>query len=297
MKFYFISPIDKSDPDLFPSFVETFKNEGHEIVENIRNAEIIFYDWFSWMGEFDGSIAHYAMESKLPIVIFDETDFGGMSKEVWNEKGWTEVSNERRFVYFMRKMDKTKEYPNWVYPYEKCIDQRCYFNQFVSKEHLQNRPFDVCFIGNNSPQRENFINSLVGSGKIKADIHWTNESGKVEHNEWVNRHFNSKMFISADGGGFGDERPYQLMRVAAFLKQRNSQLILNDFVDLSECIKIGDSDGNVSAEEIDALCKILNDTDYLYQIYLRGIVKLKTFYTEEYRAKYILSILKQEGIC
>lgn len=219
------------------------------------------------------------------VVFFDEHDYGGMSKETFPYK--YEVNN--RDIYFVRKMDKTKTYPPNVYPYEYTIQKDF---PITTKEELYSRPYDICFIGNESPTRRNVVKGLEEAG-FKMDVHWTSEKGKISHEEWLNRHRQSKLFLSADGGGFSDERSYQLITIAGFLKNKNNHLQVYPFTDAVSCLEVSE---HPTQEELEGLKAVLNDPDYLYEIYTEGVGHMKKYYSEEARCKYILSILKREGV-
>ena len=52
-KVFFISPIGKSTPDLFPSFLPTLKERGYEVVDDLKDADMVFFDCFSDLGEYN----------------------------------------------------------------------------------------------------------------------------------------------------------------------------------------------------------------------------------------------------
>lgn len=284
-KIIYIEPQGFHTPMLFDTFKETFENHGYVETTNADEADIAFVDLYSFVRSVNYS---YVWARDIPMIFFDATDYGGMSKENPSYV-WQFIENERTAIVFVRKMDKTKIYPINVYPYE-LIQYPDHDFPPVTKEELLNREYDICWIGNESPQRRNVVKGLQDSG-FKMDVHWTNENGKLLHDEWLNRHRNAKMFLSADGGGFGDERIYQLGSIAAILKQRNNQLILNDFKDCVDCVKTDETAWFFYQRE-----NSLFSTDWLYNIYLKGIEKLHTYYNAEYRAKYILSVLKENGL-
>lgn len=301
MKIFFISPIGFKTPNLFDSFEKTFQDKGHSIVTDIKDADVIFFDMFSGLGTYDEYILDKALDKEVPIICFDATDFGAMSKEKWflDDSVYNDKSQDKKFVraviyneiavvYFMRKMDKTKKYCPFVYPYELCYYKDHDFKP-VSKEELFNRPNDICFIGNTSPTRENVINGL--KDYFKCDFSLGQE--RIPHEEWLNRHRQSKMFLEACGGGFGSERPYQLITIAPMLRVHSNHLIHEDFLDGEDCWEINEIPSEVNIESL----KFLLNSQVLYQIYLAGIERMKTYFNEEYRANYILSVLKQEGIC
>jgi hypothetical protein len=302
MRIFLLNPIGKSTPDLFPSFIPIFKRLGHEVVEDINEATCVFFDAYSGVGTYDRDILDRVIVKKLPVIFWDETDFGGMSNERFlntdtglkpHEEFLLDcVSEGISHIYFMRKYDKTKGFPKWVYPYEKCLYEDCDF-PLATKEELVSRPYDICWIGNTSPQRQNIVNGLVNAG-FKMYVHWTNEKGKIPHDEWLDLHRQARAFIESDGGGFSSERPYQLITIGAMIRQRNNQLFAHPWTDEFNCIEIGDSDGVVAQEDINKIKSLT--PDQLYDIYLNGIRHINKHYTYESRAKYILEILKENGL-
>jgi len=288
-KFYYINPIGKESPDLFQTFTPIFIKEGHEIVDRVEDADVVFWDLFSGLGEYDENIMKIVVAKELPTIVWDESDFGAMSKESWEIEKWVAVSEYQKIVYFMRKMSKEIKYPSWVYPCEKTIQN---IFPITTKEELCSRPYDAFFAGNVSPTRKNFIDGLIDGG-LKVDVHWTNENGKLPYDEWLKRARQSKLFITSDGGGFSDERPYQLITVAAMLRQKNNHLQAHPFTDCVNCLEASECP---TQEEIEGIKTVLNDHDYLYEIYLEGINHMKEHYSPEARAKYLLSILTKEGI-
>ena len=290
-KFYFISPVGKTTPMLFDTFIETFKNEGHEIVDNVNDADIVFLDWYSGLGNSPANIMSYVLENKMPIVVFDATDFGAMSKEKWNHSKWILLNTNNELVYFMRKMDKTKHYPAWVHPYE-LIQYPDHDFQPVTKDELFNRPYDICFIGNTSPTRASLLTGLMKYKCFNIDCQFITGE-RIPHDQWLERHRKAKLFISACGGGFSDERKFQLIDISPMLRNRSNHLVLNDFIDKEDCLEVNE---NPTQADVEKILSVLNDQDKLYSIYIKGIDKMHKYYNENYRAKYILSILKQDHI-
>ncbi len=297
MKIIFISPVGKTTPLLFDTFVKTFSDAGHTIVTDVNNADIAFFDYYSGLGAYNVSELNRATERRIKIVAFDETDYGGMSKENWfmNDKNTTSNHSQiflklaaynDTLIYFMRKMDKTKSYPSYVFPYEKIIE--CEFEP-TTKEELSNREYDFFWIGNESPQRKATVEGLLRNG-FKGYVHWTNERGKLPHKDWVNAHKKAKFFLESDGGGFGSERPHQLITVACLLKQENSQLLTHPFKQAVEYVGISE---NVTDLDASNLRLVLTDNNWLYSMYTKGIEHMKKYYTAEYRSKYLLDTIQK----
>lgn len=285
-KIIYISPEGVTTPQLFDTFKETFAGNGIGEAKNFNEADIAFIDLYSDVRPIDGIISDILDINNTPIVFFQEKDFGGMSKEVFNESDYKWHNGE--IVLFVRKMDKTIQYPSWVYPYE-LIQYPDHDFALVSKEELFNRPNDICFIGNISPQRISVCDSFIQH--FICDFVLGEE--RLPHNQWLDRHRKSKLFLTADGGGFSDERPYQLMTISAMLRQKNNHFQPYPFSDCVNCLEVSEQP---TADEISGIKAVLNDPDYLYEIYLDGVEHLKKYYSEEARANYILDVLKQNNI-
>jgi len=302
MKIKFISPINTAPtPMLFDTFIPTLKEQGHDIVGNVEEANIVFLDLYSGLGQYSETDLSYIINTKTPICVFDETDFGAMSTEVWffhrhNTKClsyieyWilSNIFNNNTVIYFMRKMDKTKQYPSWVYPYE-LIQYPDHVFEPISLDELSSRENDIFFIGNTSPTRKSVCHEL--SKHFKCDFILGEE--RIPHEQWLSRARNAKLFLTSDGGGYGDERPYQLMYIAPMLRQSNNQLIVHNFRHGIDCVEVSEIP---IKEEIKYLRKVLDDKFLLYDIYQNGMKRMRKYFNAEYRTNYILSILKQEGI-
>lgn len=287
-KIFYIEPVGKSSPDLFTTMTPTFIEQGHQVVDRVEDADVAMYDAFSGLAEYDFELLTKVMEGKMPIVVFDETDFGGMSKEVWDKGVWEILAAHQKLVYFMRKMSKDIQYPSYVFPYEKIIQ-----NDFpiTTKDELCSRPYDFCFAGNKSPQRVNTVKGFAKAG-FSGMVYWTTDNEKLLHDEWVKFHRQAKLFLTADGGGFSDERPYQLFTIAPMLRQKNNHLQAHPFKEFVNCLEVSEQP---TEEEIKGIKAVLSDSDYLFEIYTEGIAHMREYYSAEARSKYILSILKQEG--
>lgn len=285
-KIFYIEPVGKSSPDLFTTMTPTFIEQWHEIVNDIDQAEVILYDGFSGLGEYDLDLIAKAIESKLPITVFDETDFGGMSKEIWDREVWDTLAANQKLVYFMRKMLKNVEYPSYVFPYEKVL-----MNEFplTTSQELSSRPIEIFFCGNTSPQRESVCSEL--SKHFKCDFSLGQQ--KISHEDWLNRARQSKLFLTADGGGVSDERPYQLITISPMLRQKNQHLQVHPFKDYINCLEVSE---HPTQEEIEGIKAVLGDPEYLFEIYESGIEYMREHYSAEARANYILEVLKEQNI-
>lgn len=288
MRIYFISPINSETKELFPTFIPTFESKGHSVVTNWEDADVAFIDLFSYLN-FNWPLELVkCWEKNIPLIYWDARDYGAMSKEVFPMQAIHIAAAERKIIYFVRKMDKTVTYPKCCYPYELTQYPGHEFEP-TTKEELFNRPIEICFIGNKSDSRVSVTNGLKDYFKCDFVI----AQPRLEHDVWLNRHRQSKLFLVADGAGFNDERAYQLIYISALLKQRNNQLVINDFEDGIDCIKSHEYPNGLDIENIKY---VLNEPDLLYEIYLKGIEKMKTYFNAEYRSLYILKILSDNGI-
>jgi len=278
--------------------------QGHTITENIQEAECVFFDMHSGYLPYDMAVLDLVLENRLPVVVFDAHDYHGNSTKnwywLWNYKtvldnDWvkflTSAKDRCKVIYFMRKIQTDNEFPDWVYPYELCQFPDHDF-PLVSKDELNSRPFDACFIGAESARRRQFVDALQKEGRLKLDIQFTTE--RIPHDEWLNRHRQAKFFIESDGGGLGSERPYQLMSISPMLKQKNNQLIVNNFEDVVDCVILNQSPSRFDIEDFQV---ILSEAETIYNIYMKGNERMKKHFSWQARANYILDTLKQNGVC
>jgi hypothetical protein len=300
MRIKFISPIDvPPTPLLFDTMVETFIDNGHFIVDDIKEADCVMVDLHSGIGGYDKFELNIAVSNKMSFVFFDETDYGGCKDgtEEWfgfnrlDDNGYCNnmfglITLNCPTVYFMRKVDKTKQFPSWVYPYE-LTQYPDHIFETVSEEELFNREYDIVWVGNESPTRRNTVDGLLKHG-FNMKVVWTNETGKIEHNEWLNLHRQGKMFLTSCGGGFGDERPYQLIYISSMLRTKNNQLIVHNFREGLDCLEVSE---HPTYPEIKILKDVLNNKEILYEIYLNGITRMRKYFNPKFRAQYILDTL------
>lgn len=295
-KICFISPIGFSTPMLFGTFEKTFKEKGHEIVVDVKSADIVLFDMHTRIGNYDNEVISIA--SKRPTVFFDAWDYGTMHKDGFPYINHDQIKslmselkdNNIPIIYFVRKLEKRLANEGY-HPYE-LIQYPDHDFPVVSKEELFNRKIDLCFIGNTSPTRDNFISGLLKYGIFKTDCIF-NSYERVEHDEWLERHRKAKLFITACGAGFSDERQYQLITIAPMLRNKSNHFRLNDFVDMVDCVEI---DETPTESDCEKLLRVLNDEDKLYAIYVAGVNRMKQYFNAEYRANYILEVMKKENI-
>jgi hypothetical protein len=278
----YISPIQKSTPNLFSSFKKTFEENGVYETQNLDDANFIFFDCYSDLGVYDTKQIEEINNLQIPVISFQEKDYGGISTEEWQP---LDKFPNCKTVQFVRKLDKTKKYPHNIYPYE-LIQYQDHDFPITRPYDLFIRENDICFIGNESPFRKSVMNWLSLSGLFKIDCLFPKE--RIPNKEWLNRHFMAKCFVEADGGGFGSERPFQLIPVSVMLRQKNNMKRLNDWTDGVDCLEISKTP---TKDEIKNIYNIFQDKDRLYDIYYNGYQRLKNYFNAEWRAKYILSVI------
>lgn len=290
MRLYLLSPQGvPMNPHLFPVFKKTWEENGCEIADSVADCDVVLWDLHTREADYNPTDIGRLCIREIPVATFDEWDRGGMSDDVWpapltNQQLilWREIKS--RSVHFCRKINKTyQDAPN-LYPLEKTIMNEF---PFTTSQELISRPYDIFFYGNTSPQRESVCNEL--SKHFKCDFRIGQE--KIPHDQWLNRARQSKLYLTADGGGFSDERPYQLFSIAPMLKQRNNHLQSHPFIDETDCIEIGEIP---TEDDIIKIKRYLNYPDELYRLYLSQIVKMKQYYSAEYTANYILNIIKKQ---
>lgn len=317
MKIKAISPAEFTTPMLYETFVDTFHENGHEFVDLVENADVIFFDLHSGFAPYKVGEVDAVQNKGIPVVVFDAFDYWSTHKHRPEWHGWDDwkmlnekalknqdwamwlrsfLRNRQVKLYFMRKMSESWTYPDYVRPLE-LIKYPDHDFPLVSVDELAYRPYDICFIGNATPWRANMVCDLVKAG-FKVDYFFPFH--RMEHDEWLVRHRQAKLFLEADGGGFGSERPYQLATLSPMLRQRNDQLMAHPWSPRLNCLEAGDYMGNLVDGE--SMCDqreildILEDTDQLHSIYLNGIEHLHTNYSAKARSLYILEQMSSVGI-
>lgn len=238
----------------------------------------------------------FVIDNKIPVVTFDEWDRGSMGMDVWpyplhpQQLDFLGGLNREgiKAVHFVRKIDTLVKYPANVYPYEKCLYKDCDF-PLTTQDELFSRPYEIFFYGNTTPRRLSVTNEL--SKHFNCDFRIAQKN--LPQKEWLSRASQSKLFLTADGAGFTDERMQQLITIAPMLKQKNTHLQIAPFTDCVNCLMVSIEP---TEEEIKGIKEVLNDKEYLYEIYRLGIEHAKKYYTEEWRALYILKVLKENSI-
>jgi len=298
MKFFVIEPIGRKSYLLFDTMEGYFNSQGHQFVTSAEESDICFYDEWCGFGEYNQGDINTVLRKRVPVFSFNFHDYndtitwpGFNNWEHLQHEEW--AVNLRKFIdaglvkgYFMRKMNKYLPYPEWVRPIE-CIQYPDHDFPLTTLQDFVWRPNDVCFIGAWSKERESVINGLVKSGFI-VDYQFTEE--RIPHDEWIDRHRKARFFLSADGGGYGDERVFQLSNIACILRQINNHRQLHPLVGGIDCIKIHE---NPTEREVNEIADLKRRNENIYEMYKRGAEHVRLYYSADYRAKYILYIIQK----
>lgn len=293
MKIYLLYPQSvPPNPCLFPAFEKTWVDNGCTIVSKIQDCDIVFFDLHTRISDYKQDDIDYITKLNIPIVTFDEWDRGNMSKDEWpnplteqQKQIFNHIENTNiKAVHFCRLLDKTNLPNIKVYPYEKPIS---YQEPICTSDELFSRPYDIVYIANTAPSREAIANAIQQDGRLKCLTIIGGE--KIPFNEFVNMHRQGKLFISSAAGGYTDERMQCLFSIAGMIKQSTNQLLLNEFTNGINCLKISDQP---TEDELNFITKVVNNKERLYEIYKYGYDFIREFYTEEYFANYILKTIK-----
>lgn len=294
MKFYLLNPQGcPPNPHLFPVWIPTWEEKGIEIVDRIEDCDVVLFDFHSRMFDYKQSDLDYIIDNRVRFVTFDEWDRGGMSLDIWpmpltkqqEDFCYKFESTGQPRVHFCRLLDKTKSYPINVYPYEKAIFHE---EPLLSPQELFSRPLDICYIVNHSPSRQRIADAIREDGRLKCNFRIGMQ--KIPFNDFLNEHRRAKLFISSGAGGYTDERKQLLFSIAGLIQEETDQLLLHPFTNEENCIKIS---SNPTQEELDLIFAIVNDKERLYRIYKSGYDFMKTYYSKEYIASYILEKIKE----
>lgn len=289
-KFYTISPMGcPENPVLFPNLRPTFIEQGHSFVDNIEEADCVLFDLHSRVFDYNQDDIDYLCQSRIPIATFCEWDRGGLSSDEWpsptihnQRKVFKHIKNNGiKSVHFCRLLDKTKQYPENLYPYEKPYS---YEEPLLSPDELFAREWDICYIANHSPSRQSIADAIVKDGRIKHIISLGNK--KLPFDEFLKMHKKAKLFINSSAGGYTCERPQCLFSIAGMIRQNTQQLLLHDFTHGENCLRV---DNPPTQKDLDEIFEIVNDKERLYSIYKRGVEFVKEYYSADYIANDILS--------
>lgn len=305
-------------PDLFKALAPYLAKRGHAMIDDIDKADAILFDSNIWdLGDISGPRGRYSpydenvlgtvIKKRLLIVFFDNFDYRGypgyccrwsgqndweymlkLPTQQWAQFMYRASRPENcRVLYFMRKMQVSQTYPDWVYPLEYPL-----FDYYppATKEGLFGRRNDVCLLANASVPRLNAMKDLLADGRLKVDAAMM--PVRIPHNDWVYRHRQAKLFVEADAS-MGSERPQRLMTVAPMLRVKSDHRIPFPRQDMVHMVEVGDYDGHISRSDVDKILSVVNNPDLLYSIYTQGMEHMIQHYSMDARCNYVIDVIEE----
>lgn len=302
MKFYTLFPEGvPENPHLFPMMRHTFIEKGHSFVDRIEDCDVVLMDLHVRQSLYNENDFTWLVKNLAPIITFDEWDRGGMSTDVWpyplteQQKILFWYNGDRMFVNFCRLLNKPQSIEKYqmvdrnyyynLYPYEKPI---LYEEALLTTEQLFEREYDIVYISNTAPSREAIGKAILEDGRLKC--HVSLGAKKLPFDEFVNWHKRGKLFISSGGGGYTDERKQNLFSIAGIIQEETDQLLLHPFSNLENCIKI---QSPPTKEDLDTIYEVVNNKEWLWNIYKNGYDFMKQYYSASYIASDILSKIEK----
>lgn len=308
-------------PDLFKALAGPLERRGHCLTRNIHEADIVNFDTEVWdlhdslpqypkgtYSPYDWNVLGIVLDKKIPVAINDNFDHHGWpehhctwpGKNNWDDlksvqdQDWAKFlmmigKNNHPLIYFMRKMQQSASYPDWVYPLEYPL-----FNDWplATMAELSSRPNDVCFLAETGGVRENAIRDIKSDGRLRADLEHIPSFRRLTFGDWVERHRQAKMFLEIDNT-MGSERPMRLMTVAPMLRVKSDHKLAFPRTDLVNYVEIGDYAGHITPHDIDKVLSIVRDPARLHAIYVAGAEHMKTHYSLEARCNYVIDHLEK----
>jgi hypothetical protein len=285
MKIIYISPINGYNVNLFPYFYETFSASGHTWVTDPNEATHCFLELQieenRYPREIDTVIAR-----NIPIICFDNREYGEGRPEQWAE--WFGAD-----IYFIRNMRNSFNYPSNCFPFDWAVFKNSE-HHITTKEELYAREYDCAFIGTLSKTRERVCNGLLKDGRLKFLFQDRDHTKRFStYDQYLNEHRKAKLYLSLEGAGLTNERPMQLYTVAAMLKNKNDLRSAVPYIDLFNCIEIN---SEPTTEDIDKILHVVEDADWLYDVYMGGINHARTHLSHEAVSKYVLKTISDNNI-
>ncbi len=286
MKIIYISVVNGYNPNLFPYFYNTFSANGHTWVTDPNEATHCFMELQIEGNQYPNEI-QTVIEREIPIICFDSREYGEGRPEEWKPYF-------RPHISFIRNMRKSFTYPENCYPFDWAVFRNSE-HPLATKDELFSRPYDLAFIGTlSSTIREKICKTIIDDGRLKM-LYQDRDCTKrySDYNQFLNEHRKAKLYLSCEGSGFTNERPMQLYTIAAMLKNRNDLRSANPYTDLVNCIEINNEP---TREDIDKILSVVNDKDWLYDIYMAGVNHARTYLSHEYSSNYVLNTLSANNI-
>src|SRR5580765_4929782 len=183
MKVIYLNPIGATNPHLFHQFKGVF-----EETDNPYEARYCFMELQSGTVSYEQNILDVVKEKNIPLVVFDNREFGGTSNEKWHP---IELNPA---IYFVRNMMKEQLYPKNVFPYDWPYFPECDFVP-TTKEELNSRPYDCCLISVESPARRNVVDAILKDGRLKLHYKFLDHTKRMPYNQWLGEHRKAKLYI------------------------------------------------------------------------------------------------------
>lgn len=284
MKIVYIHPNNHINPVLFPRLKGTFTKYGHTETNNPAESTHCFIEIVSGTFSYDQNILDVVLQKAIPIYAMDNREWGGMKNEKWHP-----IEGITPNIYFVRNMNKTEQYPDNVFPYDWPFFPECDY-PMTTKEELNSRPYDCCLIAAESPTRRNVVDGILKDGRLKLNYKFLDHTQRLPCEQWVAEHRKAKLYISCEGGGYSNERPNQLFSIAAMLNVTSNYSPANKLKWGVDCLEISE---HPTKEEIDEILEVIQDKDWLFDLYTGGVEFTKENLSSEAVANYILEILKQ----
>ncbi len=285
MKIIYISTVNGYNKNLFPYFYETFSSKGHSWVTDPNEATHCFMELQIEGNQYPNEI-QTVIEREIPIICFDNREYGVCRPEEWKPYF-------RPHISFIRNMRESFTYPDNCYPFDWAVFRNSE-HPLATKEELFAREYDVSFIGTMSPTRETLIKGLMNDGRLKIDFQDRDCTKRFStYEQFLNEHRKAKLYLSCEGAGLTNERPMQLYTIAAMLKNRNDLRSASPYSDLVDCIEINNEPTNM---DIGKILDVVNDKDWLYEIYMAGVNHARTYLSHEYSSNYVLNTLSANNI-
>lgn len=328
MKAVIIHPLGYEDrprgyePDRFMAIKNEIVTRGHQIVD-APDADVVLFDsGVGYMERFDGiGTSPYDLHTldlivtrHLPVVWFDDFDHVGTNKIAgdwpgknnwnnwelikashfdkhhWARFGW-QISrpNANKILYFMRKMQCSQAYPDYVIPLEYPILDEY---PLVNEDELFDRPNDVCGLANMALPRAHGFIGLLRDNRIKADCEIIIHYRRLEYPEWLARHRQAKLAADFDAS-LGSERTLRLFSIAPILRGLSDHRLPFPLEDMKHWVVVGDYDGYLSKDDYSKILAVVNDKKLLYSIYTTGAAFINRHYSLAARTRYVVDHIEQ----
>ncbi len=276
-------PKNQLNPHLFPILKREFERQGILATTNPHEATHCFINILSGNCEYKDDEIRIAQERGIPIIMLDCREYGSISGQDFHGHSLNPD------IYFVRNFSEKALKVQNAYPFDWPYFQGCDYEP-TTKEELFNREFDVALFSVEAPIRKSIIDAIIKDGRLKVNHQFLDHTQRLPYEQWVNEHRKAKLYISADGGGYTNERPNQLFSVAAMLKNKSPHQAAHPFEDGINCIEINPEP---TKEDIDKILDVIENKEWLYDIYMAGIEHTKKYLSPEGLSNYVLKIINE----